>query len=128
MDKFKDWLHDFWIDVQEWFAQDKRRGELSLYLFLGLLFLLFAVSAHAEDKKRCSTVDEVTYEHISAVRDGIPFNTRPETQSDMVFLRLFDCRSGRFFARGALGVNVGSSELEGRDPFGRFVIGIKLKK
>ena len=127
MDKFKDWLHDFWIDVQEWFNADKRRMELSLYLFLALLFLLFAVSAHAEDKK-CRTLDEITYEHISAVRDGVPFNSRKETQSDMVFLRLFDCRAGRFFARGALGVNVGSSELEGRDPFGKFVVGIKLKK
>ena len=67
----------------------------------------------------------IEFEHTSFPRDGkFPvYNNRPETTSDIVsagYRHRFD--SG-IYLDGSLGVQVGDSELEGRDPVGKFKVG-----
>ena len=74
-----------------------------------------------------STVPYVEYSHISSIPNGIPFNGLPETQADQVFLGMRHHSDSGLYLDTGVGVNVGESELEGRNPWGRFAIGYEFK-
>ena len=62
------------------------------------------------------------FEHISSIPNGTPFNSRGETSTDLVWAGIEVEKDG-WSADVAVGYET-SSELEGRNPYGR----IKVRK
>lgn len=83
---------------------------------LSLFFALLLLTA-------CTWYGEV--EHISSVRNGTPFNDREETSADVIWTGIRAERDG-WYVDGAIGKDV-SSELQGRDPYARFIVGKEFK-
>ena len=73
----------------------------------------------------CGANPYIEYEHISAIRDGVPFNDRHSDQTDQVFVGL-NFKGERCYLDLSMGVSLSSSELSGRDPFGRAQTGCYL--
>ena len=67
------------------------------------------------------------YEHISSIPDGQPFNDRDADQTDQVYIGVH-LKEERCYLDLAIGTNLGSSELKGRNPFGRTRAGCFLFK
>ena len=81
-----------------------------------LIFALIAMTG-------CTWYGE--YEHISSIPNGTPFNDREETSSDVIWTGIRAKRNG-WYVDAAVGAET-SNDLEGRDPFGRFIVGKELK-
>ena len=64
-------------------------------------------------------------EHTSSIPNGRPFNTRQETSADVVWTGL-RTTYGAWYIDAAIGADL-SGELQGRNPYGRMVIGKEIK-
>lgn len=81
-----------------------------------LIFALIAMTG-------CTWYGE--YEHISSIPNGTPFNDREETSADVIWTGIRAKKNG-WYVDAAVGTET-SNDLEGRDPFGRFIVGKELK-
>lgn len=64
-------------------------------------------------------------EHLSSIPNGKPFNSRTETSSDMIWTGI-KTTYGAWYIDASIGADL-SGELEGRNPYGKFVVGKELK-
>ena len=69
----------------------------------------------------------VEFEHTSFPRDNFPFNTRPETTSDIISIGYRHRFDSGVYLDGSLGAQVGQSELVGRDPVAQVKVGWEKK-
>ena len=65
------------------------------------------------------------FEHISSIPNGTPFNSRGETSTDIVWTGI-EVKKDGWSADVAVGYET-SSELEGRNPYGRIKVRKDLK-
>jgi len=76
----------------------------------------------------CSSYNPyLEYEHISSIPNGTPFNNRIEHQVDQLYVGV-QLKAERCYLDLAIGSNFDSSDLDGRDPFGRTRAGCFLFK
>lgn len=65
------------------------------------------------------------YEHISSIPNGTPFNEREETSADILWTGIRAKKEG-WYIDAAVGAET-SNNLEGRLPYGRFIVGKEIK-
>ena len=76
----------------------------------------------------CSSYNPyIEYEHISSIPNGTPFNNRQEDQVDQVYV-VVQLKEERCYLDLAVGSNLSSSDIAGRNPFGRTRAGCFLFK